>query len=1560
MATSDALVVVEDWISEHFFTSDSTKESFHKLVLDRHKQWRAADTSTPLSRFTAARAELLKAIAGLYDDGGAGEGPADPEQAREAYRLVLDVLGYGTGQYQVRDDGPVRWFTTAGAVGDAPLAVIEATPVAAHEDLLDKAATSLLQPWRPAPDAPDSELVGSASRLVSALMVRPDGPAFALVMAGRWLLLAERSRWPEGRYLAVDLQTVADRNDTRRAGEVHTALVCLAAESLAPDANGDIWWTGVLDASIRHTVGVSQDLREGVRESIEIIANEVIDRRRARGLDALPADQAQPLAMQSLRFIYRVLFLLYAEASPELGVLPVGAPEYENGYSLDRLRDLLLVELTGASRDGTHLYDSLAVLFRLVDRGNLELGAPEPEQGEALAFHALRADLFRPEAIAHIGEVGLGNAAMQQVLGKLLLSKERRGKDRGFISYAELGINQLGAVYEGLMSYTGIFAQTDMFEVAHDGNPAKGSWVVPVDRSGDLDDKDFVMVHDPVRGDSRKIHRAGQFIFRLSGRERQQSASYYTPEVLTRFTVSQALAELLDQDGRTTPADEIVRMSICEPALGSGAFAIEATRQLAEQYLARKQKELGRAIDPEDYPVQLQRAKAFIALHSVYGVDLNATAVEFAEITLWLDTMVRGLDAPWFGLHLRRGNSLIGARHGFYSTGQVADKTWRTSPPTDVPLAAMAERARTGETVASDADGRIPHFLLPGAGWGATADAKEAKQLAAERVKQVKTWRRQFTKAPSLKQTRRLVALGEQVEQLWTMALRRLTVAEQQTRRAIRLWGAEQDEAREPVVTREQIEESLADPDGAYQRLRLVMDAWCALWFVPLTGEQVSLPDWQEWIDTLEQVIGVPIKATGGRHYQPADQQLTASNEWQALAEQESWVLSGSTATSVARALDEHPWLRLCEQVAAQQGFFHWQLDFATVFARGGFDLQVGNPPWVRPDTDVPALLAEADPWWMLENKPSEAAKKQRREGTLLRRGASELLIDGTTDMQATGAYVGDATNYPVLAGLRPDLYRCFMSRVWANASGRGIAALLHPETHFTDEKAGILREATYRHLRRHWQFVNEMRLFNEVHHLVNYGVHIYGAGQAVSFIQACGLYHPETAERSLRHDGSGPEPGFKFQGAWDQRPHAGRIQYVTEQTLNSWRDALESPDAPRLRTRMLYTVNSASANVLAKLAASPRMSELGLQFSQGWNETTDRQKGRFEQRWGTPESWDDVILQGPHLHVANPVYKQPNPTMKHNQDWSSIDLEKLPADFIPATSYKPAGDRETYDEAVRRACIDLDQYRVAWRSMAANSGERTLIPVILPRGAAHLFTVRSVSHRQLPELVLLAGTLSSLLADFSIRSVPRAHILLPEVERQPRINLNHPLIPKLFLRVLRLNCATVAYADLWSTCWRPEFTKDSWALPVHSGVKLGDVTPEWRPSTFLRRAIDRRQALVEIDALVALMLGVTADELCTIYRTQFAVLYGYDHDRYFYDANGRLVPNDVLTTWRKAGDSITWEERTATNASGNTYTYELPFRTYDREAGMRAAYIEFESRLSGQVSGEKGESSSD
>ena len=1556
MAASDALIVGEDWISEHYFTTDAKSESFQSKVAERRKAWDEdartiredgdADTKadTVRSRFLGARGSLSADLASLLAD---APDVADPKLP-SLYARLRTVLGYHTGEYTLKQVGPVIRVTTPDLSEAAPLVIVEARAPATVEDLITKDASTLLTPY----EADETTTYTSAARLLSALFVSDDGPEFALVLAGRWLLVAERARWHEGRYLAVDLQLVCDRNDTKSGGEIDRALACVCAESLAPDAEGGIWWHGVLEDSVKHTVGVSQDLREGVRLSIEIIANEVVNRRKAQGLDPLPQDQAQPLARQALRYLYRILFLLYAEASPELEVLPVGAEEYDQGYGLDRLRDLTLVELTGPrAMNGTHLYDSLSRLFSLVDQGHEPGTAGEGEQ-EGLVFNSLRADLFLPAATALIDEAKLGNAALQRVLRHLLLSKEARGKDRGFISYAELGINQLGAVYEGLMSYTGFFAEDDLYEVAKDGDASKGSWVVPVGRADGIAQSDFIRFEDELTGEKKAvIHRRGAFVFRLAGRERQQSASYYTPEVLTRFTVSQALEELLDQDGHTTTAEEILGLTVCEPALGSGAFAIEAVRQLAEQYLRRRQAELGKRIDPDKYPTELQRVKASIALHQVYGVDLNATAVELAEISLWLDTMVSGLQAPWFGLRLRRGNSLIGARRAVYARAQVNDKSWLKATPADVPMTGMVEEMEM-ETTARQTDGRIHHFLLPASGWGSAVEVKEAKEAVAfvpEVVTALKKWRSSITSKPSQKQVNALVELAHRVESLWQLTLRRLEIAEAEAKREIKLWGRD-NPGHKQAVTREQIEETLAKPNGAYQRLRRVMDAWAALWFWPLTdtGDAVP-PPLDKWIEACQQLLGREPEA---RRNSRGMTSLGAATNWEDLNNAEELNLDFAGAVNVDEVLNEHEWLKVCESVAEQQGFFHWELDFATVFARGGFDLQLGNPPWVRPRTDMDVLLAEGDPWWQLANKPSEAIRKAKREATLALPGIRELVIDGTTDVVVAIEYLGSEQAYPLLAGLQPDLYRCFMEQAWKHSSARGITILIHPETHFTDEKAGLLRESTYVRLRRHWQFINELQLY-DISHQQRYGVHVYGnPAENVQFMTASSLYHPDTVERSLKHDGSGDEPGFKDpDGNWDLRPHRARIIHATDATLQTWHAVMEDESTPTYQTRMVYTINRTAADVLTTLASRPRIGSLALQFSRGWDESRDRKDGYFEARWGIPNSWSDVILQGPHLFVATPIYKTPNPTMKNNADWSSTDFEALASDAIPATSYKPTGSRFRYDAGYTQWDSESARayYRVAWRAMAANTIVRTLIPALIPPGAAHPNTVFCVGgpSTSLESLCVIAGFMGSLMLDFSVRAAPTSNIYRSKIDKSSII-VNHPLQPALVLRAIRLNCVTDAYADLWHDVYSEAFTAERWlsGRPRVNRPNLGAVTQEWVPSAPLRIAEDRRQALVEIDALVALMLGVTADQLCIIYRTQFAVLFGYDHWDYVYDAKGRLVPNEVLSVWRKKGDKITGAERTATNQSGRTYIYELPFTLLDREADMRTAYTEFERRL--------------
>ncbi|MEK8226480.1 hypothetical protein NKG05_10980 [Oerskovia sp. M15] len=140
-------------------------------------------------------------------------------------------------------------------------------------------------------------------------------------------------------------------------------------------------------------------------------------------------------------------------------------------------------------------------------------------------------------------------------------------------------------------------------------------------------------------------------------------------------------------------------------------------RQLGAAYLKRRQDELGQRIDPDAYARELQKVKAYIALHNVYGVDLNATAVELAEISLWLDTMGEGLQAPWFGLHLRAGNSLIGARRAVFGRHALAKKAWLKGIPDDHAMTSLAADM-DNERLATGLDGGIHHFLLPADGWG--------------------------------------------------------------------------------------------------------------------------------------------------------------------------------------------------------------------------------------------------------------------------------------------------------------------------------------------------------------------------------------------------------------------------------------------------------------------------------------------------------------------------------------------------------------------------------------------------------------------------------------------------------------------------------------------------------------------------------------------------------------------------------------------------------------------------------------------------------------------------
>ena len=1425
----------------------------------------------------------------------------------EPHRETLDLVRNTTDTLTLpvaatAETGTGLWLVAIDAgLADSADDLFDDDPTqAAGEDAEQQSAGLLLEPGH---RRADKKQIEAAADAVGELFAVDEPPRFVLVLGGRIVMLAERAKWAEGRYLAVDLDAALERNDTKAKGELETIAALFSADALLPGgADGDGAQSALddlVEKSHKHAVGVSKELRSGIRESIEILANEVIAQRIAGNkavYDGPNRVDAKVLTTQCLRYLYRLLVLLYAESRPELGIVPINDEVYQEGYSLDRLRELCLVDLdTEHSRNGSHLNQSLTALFELVNEGYHQEHAEQQmfvddanvadrSEERYLQFPGLDAQLFDTKSTELLDGVTLRNEALQQVLRKLMLSTGKRNSDSaGFISYAQLGINQLGAVYEGLMAYSGFLATGDLFEVAKGGDPEGGTWMLPVDDADGYPDDVFVTTEDPNTGRPVRVrHAKGSFVFRLSGRDRQRSASYYTPEVLTRCVVKHALAELLGTDdyapeggsAQITEATELLDLTICEPALGSGAFLNEAINQLAAEYLKRRQAELGESLDPDAYLRELQRVKAHFALHQSYGVDLNATAVELAEVSLWLNAMHPGLKAPWFGLQLRQGNSLIGCRRATWNADQLKHRPWaetrkgHVQPPVDRKLSEPL------------ADSHIHHFLLPGHGWAAVADRKEAKELREDEAKRLKTWRATILKAPQPAHAKRLEALAAGVEAMWAQATERIRLTQQGLRRPIDVYGATIAE-REPGISRAQAEKALTDPDSPLGRLRTLMDAWVGLWFWPLdTGE--SPPNWEQWLQVAEDLIR-PDERHG------LEGQLDLFDDLAQLLDAEE--SEKRNQTSVAELKQQHPWLDVAVGAARREGAWHWDLEFAPAFQQGGgFDLQVGNPPWVRPVWHDHLVLAEQDPWWGITDRSSAAEQRHRRSQGLVEPEGQRPYLAEVASSEGVASILGSPVLRPVLAGIQTNLYMVFMDTAWKQISGIGIAGLLHQEAHFVDPKASDLRRESYRRLRLHVHFVNELPLFEDIKDHKSFGLCVYGASRSPSFLQLSWIVHPETVGASLSHDGGGTAPTIQYpEGGWDLRPHSTRVVKVDEEVLSDWARLFDKAGTPAAEARLLRPVSTRDLAGLSVLARYPeRLSNHSYQWTTGWHEKAATTDGIIKWETQVPNSWNEVILQGPHFSVANSFNQFPNENCRHQQDYTSWGLEALPERVVPRTNYQRSCDPEVFEArlAVWGGKPSTAYWRLAWRAMTQPGLERSLHPTLIPPGPSHVGSVFSLSTPSLAETAMVAATWCSIPLDYLVKVSGVTNVKEFLVSRLPAPFRRDE---RLLLRFLRLNCMTAEYAPLWEDLFDPSWQQEEWTDLSLTRVNLGDVGPKWTMDTPLRRDQDRWQALVEVDALAALKLGLTADQLCAMYRTQFAVLRKYEYKMVF-DSAGRKI----------------------------------------------------------------------
>lgn len=444
---------------------------------------------------------------------------------------------------------------------------------------------------------------------------RVTGARWALVCNGRDLRLVDARRAWSRRALDFALPAVvADE----RSARLFAALVRAAGEAAhLPQA-----LERLVHRSDSHGVRVCGSLGNGMIDALTALAGALdgaASRRRAPGASA---DRAT--FEQAITLAYRLLFLLFAEAH---GMVPTWHRLYRDSYSLDALVQRLIDRR--ASRGA---WKTLQAISRLA-HGGCRAGD--------LVVTPFNGRLFSPRHTPLAEHARLADDVAAAVVAALATTRGERGRER--VSYADLDVEQLGAVYENVLEF----------------EPARSAGVLTLTRTS---------------------------------HERKATGSFYTPRAMTDFLVRRALSPLVA--GKS--ADEILQLRVVDPAMGSGAFLVSACRYLASA-IERALVERGewRGDEPAAERANLRR---LVAQRCLFGVDLNPRAVQLARLSLWLCTLSSDRPLTFLDHHLATGNSLLGAPFASLARLPRARPGQRLAPATQ-PLLDLATAEHLARTV---------------------------------------------------------------------------------------------------------------------------------------------------------------------------------------------------------------------------------------------------------------------------------------------------------------------------------------------------------------------------------------------------------------------------------------------------------------------------------------------------------------------------------------------------------------------------------------------------------------------------------------------------------------------------------------------------------------------------------------------------------------------------------------------------------------------------------------------------------------------------------------------
>ena len=494
----------------------------------------------------------------------------------------------------------------------------------------------------------------------------------------RWRLLDACALRRYEAFLEVDLYHLLSGEDDQMAAYLFHRLLRFEGSLEHDEATGKNKLDAFVAQSVKATEATERYLKSSVRDNLNTPGNadgimahlcmglvHAIDPQRTKSFTPQERDA---IYRDATYLLYRLLFILYAEARR---LLPVERADYlaVSLRSIIEEATELRLDPHKLAEHPTRLWTQLSTLFNAIQYSDEYLGVPPYNGG-----------LFDNKDKRHLRDYAIENRFLAPALYELTFLPDPKDERPGDpIDYRDLSVRHLGSLYEGMIEYKLFIAEEEL--LARRDKDGRVKYLSAAKAESEPDHKNDEVV------------KPGKVYFAQSPHERKATGTHYTAEELVERLVRQTVVRLLDEQWaafkprlekwlaeiEATPdeaararlrshvdsqleafvREQILSLRICDPSMGSGHFLVHIaytiTNFILEVLSATPWDNPAINLDPSYW-------RRLVVENCLYGVDINGMAVELAKLSLWLATMQLGRPLSFLDHHLKRGNSLLGAR----------------------------------------------------------------------------------------------------------------------------------------------------------------------------------------------------------------------------------------------------------------------------------------------------------------------------------------------------------------------------------------------------------------------------------------------------------------------------------------------------------------------------------------------------------------------------------------------------------------------------------------------------------------------------------------------------------------------------------------------------------------------------------------------------------------------------------------------------------------------------------------------------------------------------------